>query len=1093
VKSDTRYFLRALCVFAVASSSLATPAFGAAKVVISQVYGGGGNSGATYKNDFVELFNTGDAAQSLIGWSVQYSAATGTGTWQTTALSGTIQPGHYFLVQEAAGANNAAVGLPTPDVSGVIPMAAGAAKVALASGSTAFTGACPAGASLVDFVAYGAVNCSEGSITGATSSPLLTNPTAGFRLGAGCMDSDNNAANFGAAAAPNPRNSSFAANACVSMTSSVTHPEGDSGTTSFDFAVSLNIPAPGNVNLTAGTADVSAAAGSDYTALTSANFSISTGQTSTTVSVLINGDATVEPDETFTLTLSGVSGAGATLPVLQGTGTIQNDDSAAISLSFTPTSTPDTTEGVSYSRTLTVTNGAACGFGSSGTLPPGLVLSFTGTDNLALLAGISSLSGSYAFTVTATCSNGSTSQPYTVAVAFACESGTKISTAIHSVQGGGTSSPRAGQTVELEGIVVGDFQASNQLKGFYLQEPDATWDSDPATSEGLFVFDNLTGADVNIGDRVRVKGSIDEFTSSGSFLGATLTSSLTEIGSLQNKLVCGTGNSYTRTTVSLPVANTGDLERYEGMAVQITQQLTVTGNFSLGTFGQIDLAPALQYVPTAFTGNATTWAAAQSLITRSVIALDDASTLANANLYPTLFPAGGLSASNTLRSGDLLNYDAGTHTNSPLIGVLDDRFGEYRIQPTAAVTFYPANPRPAIAPVLASTASRFRGVSANVLNFFTTLGSRGAATATEFQHQKTKVIEALSAMDGDVYGLSEVQNFNDGQTGSGSNSYTNAALQSIVDGLNCRKAGQDALCTTPPATPYLLVDTLNLGANNGTDAIRTAIVYRSDRLTPVGSPAEYYQNDTNRPSLAQTFQPASGNKAAQQTFTFVVNHFRSKGSACGGANDDPFQGNCNGLRLNMAQNVITWLASNPTLDPAGANRHLLLVGDFNAYYGEDPIQWFGTHGYVNLINAIIGSSAYSYNFGSQAGYLDHTFANAGMNSLVKKVAEWHNNADEPSSLQALGSSAKSAAAQIAYYGADAYAASDHDPIVIGFNTLPGDLNDDGVVNLTDAALEVLAIGKHTTAADRRMDYDGDGVITLNDYRIWANYFKAYLF
>ncbi|HWB95260.1 MAG TPA: lamin tail domain-containing protein, partial [Bryobacteraceae bacterium] len=77
--------------------------FGAGKVVISQVYGGGGNSGATLRNDFIELFNSGDTAVSLSGWSVQYQSAAGSGTWQVTPLSGSIAPGRYYLVQEAQG------------------------------------------------------------------------------------------------------------------------------------------------------------------------------------------------------------------------------------------------------------------------------------------------------------------------------------------------------------------------------------------------------------------------------------------------------------------------------------------------------------------------------------------------------------------------------------------------------------------------------------------------------------------------------------------------------------------------------------------------------------------------------------------------------------------------------------------------------------------------------------------------------------------------------------------------------------------------------------------------------------------------------
>src|ERR1700740_1540619 len=101
-------------------ASLCAPAL-AADVVISQVYGGGGNSGATYKNDFVELFNRSAAPVSLAGWSVQDSRAAGT-AWQVTTLPGvTLQPGQYMLVQEAVGAGGS-VALPTPDAIGTLAL-----------------------------------------------------------------------------------------------------------------------------------------------------------------------------------------------------------------------------------------------------------------------------------------------------------------------------------------------------------------------------------------------------------------------------------------------------------------------------------------------------------------------------------------------------------------------------------------------------------------------------------------------------------------------------------------------------------------------------------------------------------------------------------------------------------------------------------------------------------------------------------------------------------------------------------------------------------------------------------------------------------
>jgi predicted extracellular nuclease len=188
------------------------------QVVISQVYGGGGNSGATWKNDFVELFNPGSAAVNVTGWSVQYASATGS-SWQVTALSGSIQPGGYFLVQEAAGTGGTAP-LPTPDAIGNIAMAAGAGKVALVSNATALTGTCPTGA--VDFIGYGATaNCFEGAFA-----PTLTNTTAALRAGGGCTDTNNNSTDF-ASGAPNPRNSASPANPCsgaLTITNSPTLP-----------------------------------------------------------------------------------------------------------------------------------------------------------------------------------------------------------------------------------------------------------------------------------------------------------------------------------------------------------------------------------------------------------------------------------------------------------------------------------------------------------------------------------------------------------------------------------------------------------------------------------------------------------------------------------------------------------------------------------------------------------------------------------------------------------------------------------------------------------------------------------------------------
>ena len=175
-------------------------------VVFSEVYGGGGNSGATYKNDFMELFNRGTQTVDLTGWSVQYSSATGTFT-NVTNLSGTIAPGHYFLVQESAGTGGT-TNLPTPDVTGSIAMGATAGKVAVTGQTAQLTSTC-SGSVIADLVGYGATaNCSETSPTAAPA-----NATAVLRGNAGCTDTNNNSADF-TVGPPNPRNSATAVNVC---------------------------------------------------------------------------------------------------------------------------------------------------------------------------------------------------------------------------------------------------------------------------------------------------------------------------------------------------------------------------------------------------------------------------------------------------------------------------------------------------------------------------------------------------------------------------------------------------------------------------------------------------------------------------------------------------------------------------------------------------------------------------------------------------------------------------------------------------------------------------------------------------------------
>src|SRR5581483_5523911 len=169
-------------------------------LTISQVYGGGGNSGANYKNDFIEIYNAGTTTVDLSTYAVQYASATSS-SWSETVLSGTIAAGHHYLIQEAAGTGGT-LNLPTRQARGTVNLSASSRKVALTKTQTLLTVDNPLGNSaVVDFIGYGTADAYEGS----GAAPTLTNTTTALRANAGATDTNNNASDF-SSASPNPRN-----------------------------------------------------------------------------------------------------------------------------------------------------------------------------------------------------------------------------------------------------------------------------------------------------------------------------------------------------------------------------------------------------------------------------------------------------------------------------------------------------------------------------------------------------------------------------------------------------------------------------------------------------------------------------------------------------------------------------------------------------------------------------------------------------------------------------------------------------------------------------------------------------------------------
>jgi len=203
-----RIALVALALTGWALASGASDARADGEIVISQMYGGGGNTGADLTNDFIELFNRGITPVNVTGWTVQYAVSFGS-TWTSTPLTGTIPVGGYYLIQEGSGGFGTTP-LPTPDATGSVNLSATAGKCALVNNSTLLSGTCPSSLAIVDFVGYGtSANCFEG--VAPAGAPSIVNSIQ--RYSQGCQDTDDNYSDFFDAVAV-PRNAAWPLNGC---------------------------------------------------------------------------------------------------------------------------------------------------------------------------------------------------------------------------------------------------------------------------------------------------------------------------------------------------------------------------------------------------------------------------------------------------------------------------------------------------------------------------------------------------------------------------------------------------------------------------------------------------------------------------------------------------------------------------------------------------------------------------------------------------------------------------------------------------------------------------------------------------------------
>jgi uncharacterized protein len=582
-------------------------------------------------------------------------------------------------------------------------------------------------------------------------------------------------------------------------------------------------------------------------------------------------------------------------------------------------------------------------------------------------------------------------------------------TLIHNIQGSGLSSTDVGSVREIEGVVVGDFQGSSGLRGFFVQEEDADADGDASTSEGIFVHDLANAVALDVGDVVRVRGSVAEFFG------------LTEIRNVAAVIDCSATGTASAATVALPVSTLDDFEPFEGMSVTFPQELVIAEYFNFDRFGEIVLNSERHQTPTAeFEPGSDAILAAQKFRLDRIV-LDDGRSGQNPD--PAFHPNGGVF--------DLTNLFRGGDTLQNVTGVMDYAFGAYKIQPTQGADYTSANPRPSAPDDVGGS---LKVATFNVLNYFTTLddsgsicgpeaddGCRGADNANELTRQRDKIVAAIAATDAGVVGLVEIENhLNDVPTAD------------LVVGLN------DA--TAPGTYDYILTGAI------GTDAIRVALLYQPASVTPLGifkvldSAIDADFDDTrNRPMLVQSFT----HNATGEVVTVGVNHLKSKGSSCGAGDPDldDGQGNCNLTRAAAAQAIVDFMATDPT---GSGSSNYLVIGDLNSYDKEDPINVLLAAGLKDLVFEYQGEDAYSYVFGGQTGYLDYQLASPSLWPLVTGATVWHINADEADLIDYDTSFKKPA--QDAIYAPDAYRSSDHDTVLVG---LFADADGDGVLDDDD--------------------------------------------
>ncbi len=600
---------------------------------------------------------------------------------------------------------------------------------------------------------------------------------------------------------------------------------------------------------------------------------------------------------------------------------------------------------------------------------------------------------------------------------------------ISEIQGTGATTPLADQTVTTRGIVTAAYPTGG-YNGFFIQTPGTGGEIDPQThlaSDAVFVYGSAATAKVAVGQHVEVTGTAKEFSGQ-----TQITAEASGVSVLTEQAA-----AVQPAKIAWPKTDE-ERERFEGMLLAPQGDFTVTNSYSTNQYAEVGLAAGTTPLRTptdVAVPDSPEYVAAVADNNARAVVLDDGASINFLSDANKGIPLPYVSLTNPVRVGAPVTF------TKPV--VLDYRNNAWKFQPTQQLTV--DNAKDVQPATFANTRTKapapvggdLKISSFNVLNYFTTTaesvgctsvyrdregnpitadtcpapGPRGAANDANLKRQQDKIVAAINGLGADVVSLEEIEN----SAKFGKN--RDAALSTLVGALNTALGSQQwAFVPSPAALPAT------------EDVIRTAFIYKKAVAAPVGDSVilddAAFRNA--RQPLAQAFAPVAFPDAK---ILAIVNHFKSKGDSnpkATGDNANGIQGAFNGDRVRQAEALGNFAK---TRSAAVGTDDVFLLGDFNSYSQEDPIQKLRDFGFEPLE---AGTGKYSYSFSGQSGSLDHVLASPSARELVTGADIWNINAVEALALEYSRFNYNA----VNFYDTTPYRSSDHDPVIVGLDLSP---------------------------------------------------------